>query len=453
MKNALVIAALVGLLAAGTVHAAGAARPNILFILVDDLRWDALGCTGHPFSRTPNIDRLAQEGALFRNTFVTTPLCSPARASFLTGQYVRTNGIRGNGPNGPRSHELITFPRRLHDAGYETAYVGKWHMGNDDTRRPGFDRWVSFKGQGAHVDPELNIDGDVKKHPGYMTDLLTDHSVEFLKQPRTKPFCLYLGYKAVHGPFVPAPRHKDLYSDAPIVRSPNAQDTNEGKPALIRPLPGMRTPGPGTGSGDALIRNQFRMLVAIDEGVGRILDALRESRQADNTLVIFTSDNGYFWGEHGLGDKRWPYEESIRVPLLARWPGRIPAGTRVEALSLNVDIAPTALDAAGLSAAKEMHGRSLLPLLASQPAAGRKTVLLEYFAEPRFARAPTWEAVRSERWKYIRYPDLAGMDELYDLKTDPGEMKNRAADPEAQEALKDLKAEMSRLLGEIGGGG
>src|SRR5687767_3731535 len=188
-------------------------RPNIIFILVDDLRWDELGITGHPFLKTPNIDRIGREGAVFRNAFVTTPLCSPSRASFLTGQYVRTHGIRGNGDNSARSHQLVTFPRLIQQAGYETAYVGKWHMGNDDSPRPGFDRWVSFKGQGAHVDPQLNIDGRQEKATGYMADILTDHAVDFLKKPRAKPFLLYLSHKAVHGPFVPAERHRGLFAD------------------------------------------------------------------------------------------------------------------------------------------------------------------------------------------------------------------------------------------------
>jgi arylsulfatase A-like enzyme len=420
-------------------------RPNVVFILVDDLRWDALGCTGHPFSKTPNLDRLAKEGALFKNAFVTTPLCSPARGSFLTGKYVHSHGVKGNADNAALSHQLATFPRLLHDRGYETAYVGKWHMGNDDTPRPGFDRWVSFKGQGQHVDPMINIDGQAMKATGYMADILTDHSVEWVKKPHAKPFCLYLAHKAVHGPFVPAPRHKDLFADQPIKRAPNAQDTNEGKPALTRKIGNMPTPGPGTGSGDELIRNQLRMLVAIDEGVGKLLQALEETKQLANTLVVFTSDNGYFWGEHGLGDKRWAYEESIRIPLLMRWPRRIKAGTTMEQMVLNVDIAPTVLDAAGVNVPKEMQGRSILPLFGGGKE-WRKSALLEYFMEPRFPRTPTWQAVRTDRWKYIRYPELEGMDELYDLKADPHEMKNRIQDPSAQDALKEMKTELDRLV-------
>src|SRR5262245_23201100 len=176
--------------------AAAQARPNIVFVLVDDLRWDALGCAGHPFVKTPHIDRIAKEGALFRNFFVTTPLCSPSRASFLTGQYVHTHGIRDNTNRGPASHRLTTFPRLLHDSGYATAYLGKWHMGRDDSPRPGFDRWVSFKGQGAYLNPLLNVDGKEVKAKGYVTDLLTEEAVKFIKEKRRRgPFAVYLSHK------------------------------------------------------------------------------------------------------------------------------------------------------------------------------------------------------------------------------------------------------------------
>ena len=195
--------------------AATSPRPNIIFILVDGLRWDGLGCTGHPFVKTPNIDRIGREGVLFKNFFVSIPLCSPSRGSFLTGQYAHTHGVIDNGDHSALSHKLVTFPRLLHDAGYETAYVGKWHMGTDDSPRPGFDRWVSFKGQGTYEDPTINVDGQASKVTGYMTDILNEHALNFVKAEHKKPFVLYLAHKAVHGPFTPAERHKDLYSDTP----------------------------------------------------------------------------------------------------------------------------------------------------------------------------------------------------------------------------------------------
>jgi N-acetylglucosamine-6-sulfatase len=424
---------------------AEAAPPNIVFVLVDDLRHDALGVTGHPFVKTPNIDRIGREGAVFRNTFVTTPLCSPSRASFLTGQLVRTHGVRGNGNNSALSHKLVTFPKLIQQAGYETGYVGKWHMGNDDSPRPGFDRWVSFKGQGAHLNPQINVDGKPEQVAGYMTDILSDHAVEFVTKPRSKPFLLYLAHKAVHGPFVPAERHKELYADQPIKRTPNANDDNKDKPVLLRPVPNQpaRPNQPRRAraqAADQLVRNQLRMLTAIDEGIGRILKSLEESKQLDNTVIVFTSDNGYFWGEHGLGDKRWAYEESIKIPLLVRYPGKIKAGTQLNHLALNIDIAPTLLEIAGAAIPKEVQGVSLMPMLQENRAV-RARAFLEYFNEPRF-RTPSWRAVRTERWKYVRYDGMPEMDELFDLQSDPYEMSNAISKPEAQQTLKDLRSDL-----------
>ncbi|MBL8230156.1 MAG: sulfatase [Bryobacterales bacterium] len=434
---------------AGSAFAQKTNRPNLVFVLIDDLRWNGLSCMGHPFVKTPNIDRIGREGAIFRNAFVTTPLCSPSRGSFLTGQYVRTHGVRGNGDSAAASHKMITFPRLLRDAGYETAYVGKWHMGNDDSPRPGFDRWVSFRGQGVFEDPPLNIDGERITRNGYMTDLLSDHAVDFVKKGRSKPFCLYLAHKAIHGPFTPAPRHANMYADQPIQRTPNAKDTLEGKPMLRREIPELpqkKKKGAGqaqSGPGDELIRNQMRCMLSIDEGVGRILDVLEQQKALDNTMIVFTSDNGYFWGEHGLGDKRAAYEESIRIPMLARYPKLIKAGRQIDGMALNIDIAPTMLDAAGLKPHAQMQGRSLMPLLEGKSRNWRKSILCEYFMEQQFARVASWEAVRTERYKYIRYLDLKEMDELYDLQADPGEMKNLINDAGSRATLENLKKELA----------
>ena len=426
--------------------AAPAARPNFVFILLDDQRWDALSCMGHPFQKTPNIDRIAHEGVLFRNYFCTTPLCSPSRASYLTGRYVHAHGVRGNSDNAELSHQLVTWPRLLHDAGYETGYVGKWHMGNDDSPRPGFDSWVSFRGQGVYDNPPMNIDGKRVETQGYMTDLLNQHAVDFLKRPHSKPFALYLAHKAVHGPFTPAERHKNLYSTEPIPRRPNVKDTLEGKPALLQGRQQDRKKGGGGGPSEELIRNQLRGIQSVDDGAGMILKTLKETGQLDNTVIIYTSDNGYFWGEHGLGDKRWSYEESIRDPLLIRYPKLVKAGMKVDQDALNVDIAPTVLDLAGVRVPPNMHGRSLVPVLAGKSPAWRSAFLIEYFAETNFPRTPTWQGVRSARWKYTHYTELEGMDELYDLKADPYEMKNVIKEASAAAALKEMKAELARQL-------
>jgi N-acetylglucosamine-6-sulfatase len=440
-------------LLAGSALAAGAAaapprRPNFVFILLDDQRWDSLSCLGHPFLKTPHIDRIGNEGVIFRNFFVTTPLCSPSRASFLTGRYVHSHGVTGNGDNNEVSHRLVTWPRLLRDAGYETGYVGKWHMGNDDSPRPGIDYWVSFRGQGQYIDPVLNVNGTAAKAPGYVTDLLSDHAVNFLRRPHSKPFALYLAHKAVHGPFTPAGRHKDLYASDPIPRRPNCSDTLEGKPALTRGVQDRPARRKGIPNNEQLIRNQLRCIQAVDDGVGRVLQTLEETRQLDNTVIVYASDNGYFWGEHGLGDKRWSYEESIRDPLLVRYPRLIKAGSKATADALNIDIGPTMLELAGVRAPKEMQGRSLVPVLRGNARNWRQSFLIEYFAEKAYPRTPSWQGVRTPRWKYTHYAELPGMDELYDIEADPCEMKNRIADPAAASALKQMQAELQRLVRE-----
>lgn len=428
-------------------------RPNFVFILVDDLRVGTLSCEGHPFSRTPNIDRIAKEGARFQNAFVTTPLCSPARAGFLTGQYAHTHRVVDNADHRARSHELITFPLLLRKAGYESAYVGKWHMGGHDEPKPGYDHWVSFKGQGVYENPMININGTAQKVAGYMTDIVSEHAADFVKRPHTKPFVLFIGHKAVHGPFTPAERHKNLYQNEVVEPGPSRDDSLEGKAAIrkVREMERKGKPAPASSSArkeapTRLILAQLRCLKAIDDGVGKILAALEETKQLDNTVVIFTSDNGYFWGEHGLGDKRWAYEESIRIPMLMRYPALIKAGALPAQMILNVDIAPTFLDLAGAKAEKNMHGKSMVPVLSGRARGWRETALFEYFVDREYPRFPEWQAARTDRWKYIRYTEQPDADELYDLKADPFELKNLAQEKSAGKTLSSMKAELERLV-------
>ena len=446
-------------------------RPNIVFILVDDLRWDELSCAGHPVVKTPNIDRIAREGAMFRNAFMTTPLCSPSRASFLTGQYAHTHGITDNVDRSAASHTLTTFPLLLHQGGYETAFIGKWHMGNDNTPRPGFDRWVSFKGQGTYLDPDINEDGKEIKVTGYITDLLNGYAVDFIKRPHSKPFLIYLAHKAIHPEitqyndgsvsssdaehFIPAARHQHLYSDKPVPRRPNAVRAPEGKPALQRRIGDLPPLGSKTGTRDIVIRERQQTLMAVEDGVGEILKALKETGQLDNTVFVFTSDNGYFYGEHGLSvERRLAYEESIRLPLLIRYPQMIKAGTVRDELALNIDLAPTLLTLAGAPVPGNMQGDSLVTLLKGNRPKWRTSFLIEYYSDSVFPRVLKmgYKAVRTERWKYIHYLELEGMDELYDLKTDPYEMKNLIQQPSAAKVLKEMKKELERLLKETNSG-
>ena len=447
--------------------AAAATRPNIVFVLVDDLRFDELGCTGHPFASTPNADRLAGEGALFSNAFATTPLCSPSRATFLTGQYPHTHGIVDNTNRSPESHRLVTWPRLLHEAGYETAFIGKWHMGNDDSPRPGFDYWVSFPGQGECNDPVLNVNGKAEKTRGYVTDLLTDHALEFIKRPRRSPFCLYLSHKAIHPnivqrddgsvvgnaadaeQFIPAERHRRLYLGAKIPRRANYGKAPYGKPALARNIEGMPALGPETVTRDEAILNRMRMMKAVDESLGHLMDALRKSGELNETMIVLAGDHGYFYGEHGLdAERRLAYEETIRIPLLIRYPKAIRAGTRLDRFALSLDIAPTMLEASGVPVPARMQGRTLMPLFKGARKPWRDDFLVEYFSDTVFPRIRKmgYKAVRTEQWKYIRYVDLEGMDELYDLRADRFEMRNVIAEPQSSRPLRDLQARLDRLL-------
>jgi len=448
------------------------ARPNIVFILVDDLRWDELGIAGHPYVKTPNIDRIGREGALFRNALMTTPLCSPSRASFLTGQYAHTHGITDNVDRSPASHRLVTFPLLLHQNGYETAFIGKWHMGNDDSPRPGFDRWVSFKGQGSYIDPDINEDGRSLKPKGYITDILSGYTVDFIKRRHDKPFLVFLAHKAIHPEvmqhgdgsidlsqaemFIPAARHARLYEGKTIPRRPNYKRVPDGKPALQRKIGDLPPLGPGTATRDVSILGRQRSLAAIDEGVGAILKALEANGQLNNTIIVLAGDNGYFYGEHGLSvERRLAYEESIRMPLLIRYPKAVRSGSRRDELALNIDLAPTILDLSGVAVPTATQGRSLVPLFKGAIPAWRDSFLVEYYSDKVFPRMLQmgYKAVRTERWKYIHYLELEGMDELYDLKSDPYEMKNVINDPAAAKALEEMKREMNRLLKETSVGG
>lgn len=466
-KHTLTLLAALLLAPLAALHAAEppAKKPNIVFILVDDLRWDEMD---YAFVKAPHIARLAREGTRFSNAFATTPLCSPSRASFLTGQYAHTHGITDNTDRSPRSHELVTFPRLLHGAGYETAFVGKWHMGVDDRARPGIDYWVSVQGQGRYLDPEFNVNGERKQIAGYFTDILNGFANEFLKKPRTKPVLLYVSHKAVHpdltqnadgslsdpsaGKFIPAERHKSLYAGAAIPHRANYGGPPSDKPALLRPVANMAPLGPATVTDDGSIRNRLRMLASVDEGLGDILKILEGQKQLENTLIIFTSDEGYFYGEHGLSvERRLAYEESIRIPLLMRWPGHIKAGATLEQFALNIDIAPTLLDIAGTTIPATMQGRSLLPLLRGDTSAARSwrnSLLIEYWSDKVFPRVVSmgYQAVRTDRWKLIRYTDLKGMDELYDLESDPFEMNNLINAPAARDVLPKVQADLEQLL-------
>ena len=414
-------------------------RPNFVFVYTDDQRWDALGVVQReqgakarfPWFRTPNLDRVAAEGVRFRNAFVVSALCAPSRAAFLTGRCNHRNGVANN--HTPFPERSVTHATLLRAAGYATAYVGKWHMGNQ-RERPGFDYAASFVGQGRYHDCPFVVNGKDTPTTGWVDDVTTDYAVEYLRRQNRagKPFSLVVGYKSSHGPWNPPQRAKDRFAGEVSRPVPNL-DVN----AVYRPE--MRPGGYAAGNPDRaqMQRSYFRTLSAVDDNVGRLLKALDELGLAQNTVFVYSSDNGYYLGEHGLGDKRSAYEESIRVPLLVRWPGRVPRGGRTEdAMVLNVDLAPTLLEAAGVPVPREMQGRSLLPYLGGRGGARpRESFFYEYFYERGYPAIPTVFAVRTPDAKLVKYPGHDEWTELFDLKADPYETKNLYADP-AQEPLR-----------------
>ncbi len=435
-------------------------RRNIVFILSDDHRYDFMGFLGKPrFLQTPNMDRMAREGAHLQNAFVSTSLCSPSRATIFTGQYAHTHGVVDNNVDIPAG--TVFFPQYLQQAGYQTGFFGKWHMGHDsDEPRPGFDKWVSFRGQGVYYDPELNVDGRRVQRKGYITDLLTDYALEWLEHERDKdrPFFLFLSHKAVHAMFEPAERHLGRYENVEINYPPSMADTEEnyrGKPAWVRAQRnswhGVDYMYHGQLEFDAFYKRYCETLLALDESIGRVLDYLDADGLGEETLVMYMGDNGFCFGEHGLIDKRHMYEPSMRVPLLARCPALIKSGTAVPQLVQNIDIAPTILDAAGLSSPIPMAGRSFLPLLARKGIEWRDRVYYEYYWENNFPHTPTTFGVRTEKWKYIHYHGIWDIDELYDLENDPDEMHNLIDVPENKAVVDELKSDMWNWLERTGG--
>jgi arylsulfatase A-like enzyme len=438
------------------------ARRNIVFILSDDHRYDFMRFVeGAPsFLETPNLDRMAKQGAHVRNAFVTTSLCSPSRASILTGQYAHRHGIVDN--TSPIPAGTTFFPQHLRQAGYRTAYIGKWHMGEeDDSPQPSFDHWVSFRGQGVYTDPLLNINGVRRRMRGYTTDILTDEAIAWLKQAsrdRDRPFFLALSHKAVHAEFEPAPRHRGRYADVRIPYPETMADTEanyRNKPRWVKEQRdswhGVDHMYHGALKFDDFYRSYAETLLALDESVGRVLDFLDAAGLTGSTLVLYMGDNGFLLGEHGLIDKRHAYEESMRVPMLAVAPGLIPAGSAVEQVVRNIDVAPTILDVAGVQAPSTVDGRSVLAALRGDPAASDGEVLYEYYWEYAFPHTPTTLALRAERYKFIYYPGVWDLQELYDLQLDPKEQHNLIDAPEHAERVVRMRTRLWDLLEATGG--
>ena len=409
-------------------------QPNIIFILIDDQRYDFLSFLDHPWIETSNIDQLAANGMFFDNAFVTTSLCSPSRASIITGQYAHAHQVMDN--DTPLPADIPTFPKELQQAGYKTGFIGKWHMGgNNDMPRPGFDHWVSFKGQGPYNDPTFNINGERVPREGYTTDLMTDYAVEFIRDNANKeqPYFLYLSHKAIHESFVPAERHQGHYADLKIPRPEsfvNTEDNYEDKPLWLRR---QRESWHGAerdygiqnyGDFDNFFKLYSEAMLSVDESVGRVSQALKDAGQLEETVIVYFSDNGYMMGEHGLIDKRVMYEESIRVPCFVHWPEVITEPERREELILNIDLGPTMLELAGRLAPSSMHGYSFAKMLKGQPQLWRDAFVYEYFIDPMAVQTPTILGLRTDRYSYMTYEGVWDIYELYDLEKDPDQHQN-----------------------------
>jgi arylsulfatase A-like enzyme len=446
-------------------RAAEPAKPNILYIMADDHAAHAISAYGSKINQTPSIDRIGKEGMRFDNCLVTNSICTPSRAAILTGKYAHINGVPVfNRFDGSQP----TLAKYLQAAGYHTGMIGKWHLGSDPT---GFDYWNILPGQGVYNDPVFITRDGRKKHDGYCTDVITDFSLAFLKdRPRDKPFFLMCHHKAPHRPWQPDEKHRKKWENVQVPEPATFDDekgnfagrSDAAREATMRidrdltPNDLKQKPPEGL-TGEALkkwkyqryMRDYLACVEAVDDNVGRLLDYLDKNGLAQNTIVIYTSDQGFFLGDHDWFDKRFMYEESLRMPLLVRWPDQVKAGSVSANMVLNVDFAPTLMDAAGLKAPADMQGRSFLPLLKGErPKDWRTSMYYRYYHYPMDHKVQPHYGVRTEQYKLIYFNKIDQW-ELYDLKKDPHEVKNIYADLAYADKVKELKEEMYRLKKEL----
>ena len=466
-----------------------APRPNILYIMTDDHASHAISCYGSKINRTPNLDRIAAEGVRFDNCFCTNSLCAPVRAVVLTGKYSHLNGVLDNSVAFDGAQQ--TFPKLLQENGYQTALVGKWHLGSDPT---GFDYWNILPGQGNYYNPDLIEMGQRKRREGYVTDIITDICIDWLRnRDRSRPFCMMYHHKAPHREWEPDAKHLTMYADVRIPEPPTLfddwaakcdaarqqemtlRDHLTDKDLKLTPPPRLnpqqrqawdaayepenarfRQANP---QGDDLVRWKYqryikdylRCIASVDDNVGRVLDFLDREGLADDTLVVYCSDQGFFLGDHGWFDKRFMYEEAYRMPLLVRYPRMIRPGSVCSEIVMNVDFAPTFLDLAGIAVPPDMQGRSLTPLLAGNRLRDwRQAAYYHYFEYPAVHSVKRHYGIRTKRYKLIHfYYDIDAW-ELYDLRTDPEELHNVYDDPAYANVREYLTTELYRLKAHYG---
>jgi arylsulfatase A-like enzyme len=507
-RSLALVALLFALSLAAALTLSAAQRPNIVFIFSDDHALQAIGAYGSKINQTPQLDRLAKSGAVFLNSFCGNSICGPSRASILTGKHSHRNGFLRNGDRFDGSQP--TFPKYMQQAGYQTALIGKWHLATDPT---GFDHWEVLPGQGSYYNPDfIQMDGTHKRYEGYCTDLVTDFSLEWLKNQRdpNKPFVLMSQHKAPHRNWAPALRHLSMFKDEDVPEPETLFDNYSGRTKLLqenemsirndffwghdmmfngenlftahfmsglanaeykRMTPEQRAAWDahfepenqafiakmraGQLSEEEIVRwkyqryikNYLRCIAALDENIGRLLDYLDESGLAENTIVIYASDQGFYLGEHGWYDKRWMFEESLQMPFMIRWPGVLSTGVRSTAFIQNIDYAPTFLDLAGIDVPADMQGRSLVPLFRNHgqaPADWRDAIYYGYYENAAVHNVPIHDGVRTDRYKLMFFPRTREW-QLFDLKTDPQELRSLHANPEYAAILAGMQKRLTDL--------
>jgi N-acetylglucosamine-6-sulfatase len=436
-------------------------RPNLILVISDDQRYDTLSATGNPCIQTPNLDRLAQEGALFESAFVTCSRCCPSRATILTGMYLHRHGVHSNAEVPGFLERQTSFAAVLQQSGYETAFIGKWHINDNDPRpRPGFDHWVGFHGQGqearqgSYFDQQLLVDGSAVESTGFSADILTDFAEKWIHKQRQRPFLLILSFKNCHRPFHPPDYLVDQVDRAKIALPESLNQSADSLPTALQLEVEQRRYQRFFPDGEAAYADEYSrylaLVLSIDQSVQRLRRALEDSDQLDQTLFMVASDGGFLWGEHGLFSKGPPYEPSIRIPLLVRYGREIKPGTRITNLVLDLDIAPTMLEVAGVEVPRETQGSSLRSLWLDGDRSWREDFL--YFEPFRdsLETGPVSVTLRSERWKLTRYRSGSIEDFLFDLRKDPEELENVASSPENKSLVQRLHQQIEQHLAAIG---
>ena len=494
LKTVLALLALPVVVLAATDVPKSKERPNIILIFCDDQAAPAISAyqDARKLVDTPNLDRLARQGMLFDRCLVTNAVCGPSRATVLTGKYSHLNGFYNNDEVTPFNGSQQTFPKLLQQAGYQTAIIGKWHLISDPT---GFNHWEILPNQGQYYNPPMIRDGEKVSHEGYVTDVITDLSLDWLKQrDKSKPFFLMCAQKAPHMPWEPALKNLDWNKDRKFPEPETLFDDygggrglawrdqameigkvmNDDHLKLNPPMdltpeqrkewdayyePRNATFRAANLSGKDLVRWKYQRymhdylgsVLSVDESVGKLLKYLDDEGLTDNTLVVFSSDQGFFLGEHGWFDKRWILEESLKTPFIARWPGVIKPDTKCDKIVSLLDVAETFVDVAGLDQPFDMQGRSLVPLfLGEDPPDWRQSFYYHYYEYPRWHRVRPHYGIVTDRYKLVHYykPDVDDW-ELYDLKEDPRETKNFINDPAHAKTVEELKAGLERLRTEL----